>query len=154
MRTTDRAVRFALLLALVAAAAPALAGGPLIVDPKSGKPWRYAPGAVVPVFHDLGDYAVVIDWDNYPATVTFDNAVGAGQVRAGYTSWSSVPSTSLRAQVKGDFASIGLPDITGANADLVIGRWNGGGIQVIFDADGTVMENFFGVGPNVLGISS
>ena len=138
----------------LAAAAPARAGGPLIVDPTSGKPWRYAPGTVVPVFHDIGDYAVVIDWENYPATVTFDNAVGAGQVRAGFASWSSVPSTSFRAQVKGDFASLGLPDITGANADLIIGRFNGGGVHVIFDADGSVFENFFGVGPNVLGIST
>ena len=154
MRITDRAVRFALFFALVAAVAPARAGGPLIVDATSGKPWRYQPGTVVPVFHDIGDYAVVIDWNNYPATVTFDNAVGAGQVRAGFTSWSSVPSTSLRTQVKGDFASLGLPDITGANADLVIGRWNGGGIHVIFDADGSVFENFFGVGANVLGIST
>ena len=50
------------------------------------------------MFHDLGDFAVVIDWDNYPATVTFDNAVGAGQVRAGYASWvaSRAPRSARR----------------------------------------------------------
>ncbi len=56
--------------------------------------------------------------------------------------------------VQGDFSRIGLPDIDATNVTEIIGKSNGRGIYVIFDADGSIMENFFGVGPNVLGISS
>ncbi|HZW90059.1 MAG TPA: matrixin family metalloprotease, partial [Myxococcaceae bacterium] len=154
MRIADRSLRLCAVLAVLGLASVARAGGPLIVDPTSGKPFAYPVGRAVPVYHDLGDFAVVIDWVNYPATVTFDNAVGAGQVRTGFREWSSVPTSSFRAEVKGDFSALGLPDITGANANLIIGAWNGGGDHVIFDADGSVMTDFFGVGPNVLGIST
>ena len=153
MRIADRLLRLAAAVALAAIASSAAAGGPLIVDPVTRKAWVYGPGTV-PVFYDLGNFAVVSDWNNYPAQVTLDNAAGAAVVRKGFTDWSSIPTSSLRAQVRGDFASIGLPDIDGSNAGLVIGTFNGGGIHVIFDTDGSVMENFFGVGPNVLGISS
>jgi len=153
MRIADRTSRLAVAIALAALASSAAAGGPLVVDPVTGKPWIYGPGTI-PVYYDLGNFAVVYDWANYPAQVTFDNAAGAAVVRKGFTDWSSIPTTSLRAVVQGDFGKIGLPDIDGSNAALVIGAWNGGGIHVIFDADGSVMENFFGAGPNVLGISS
>ena len=49
---------------------------------------------------------------------------------------------------------IGLPDIDSTNVTSIIGTSNGRGIYVIFDADGSIMQNFFGVGDNVLGISS
>jgi hypothetical protein len=142
-----------LLVSFCFAATAAFAGGPLVVDPVTGKAYAYAPGTV-PVYYDNGDFAVVYDWNNYPATVTFPNSVGQHVVEKGYHDWSAIPSTSFHANVVGSFASIGLPDINGSNADLVIGKWNGGGVDVIFDADGSVMENFFGVGSNVLGISS
>jgi uncharacterized membrane protein len=149
------ASRNLLLAALAAVASPALAGGPLIVDNVSGKPWRYAPGAVVPVYTDLGNYSFQTDWwVDPPVDYVLDNAAGVAQVKKGFADWSSVPTSAFRAEVVGDFASIGLPDITGQNADLVIGAFNGGGIQVIFDADGTIFSDFFGVSPYVLGISS
>ena len=154
MRLAERLVRLGIAAALVGAVSGARAGAPLIVDPVSGKPWVYPPGVVVPVFHDRGDYAVVVDWANYPATKSFDNAIGAGQVRKGLEEWSAVPTSAFRAEVKGDFSRLGLPDIDGSNASLVIGAPNGGGIQVVFDADGSVFTEFFGVGPNVLGIST
>ncbi|MGA8893214.1 MAG: matrixin family metalloprotease [Anaeromyxobacteraceae bacterium] len=153
MRTASWKVLLTLLAAL--AAAPALAGGPLIVDAVTGKPWRYAPGTVVPVYTDMGDYSFQTDWwVDPPVNYVFSNEIGVGQVKAGFASWSGVSTSSFRAAVVGDFASIGLPDITGQNAELVIGAWNGGGIQVIFDADGTIFSEFFGVSPNVLGIST
>ncbi len=153
MRTASR--RLLLALALAAAASPALAGGPLIVDAVTGKPWRWAPGTVVPVYTDLGDYSFQSAWWlEPPVDYVFPNAVGVAQVRKGFADWSAVPTSSFRAEVRGDFASIGLPDIVGANAGMVIGTWNGGGIHVIFDADGTVLQEFFGVSPDVLGISS
>ena len=153
MRIASWKIHLTLLAAL--AATPALAGGPLIVDSVTGKPWRYAPGVVVPVYTDLGDYSFQSAWwVDPPVDYVFSNAVGVDQVRKGFASWSAVPTSSFRAAVVGDFASIGLPDITGQNAQLVIGAWNGGGIQVIFDADGTIFSEFFGVSPNVLGIST
>ncbi|HVP67170.1 MAG TPA: hypothetical protein VMT17_07890 [Anaeromyxobacteraceae bacterium] len=154
MRIASRTLLLFATAATAAASFPARAGAPLIVDSVSGKPWRYPPGVAVPVYHDLGDYAVVTDWANYPAQVTFGNAVGAAQVTTGLASWASVPTAAFRAVLQGDFSLIGLPDITGANADLVIGAWNGGGIDVVFDADGSIFQDFFGVGPSVLGISS
>ncbi len=54
----------------------------------------------------------------------------------------------------GDFSSVGLPDITGANAGLVIGTFNGGGIHVMYDDDGSIISSFFGAPPGVLGIAS
>src|SRR5262249_6078249 len=52
------------------------------------------------------------------------------------------------------FASIGLPDITAANANLVIGPYNGGGVQVIYDTDGKILQNVLGAPPSVLGIAT
>src|SRR5262249_5000602 len=121
MRIADRRSVLRVSLTVLCLASVARAGGPLIVDPVSGKPYHYPVGSVVPVYFDQGDLAVVPDWANYPATVTFGNAVGAGLVRTGMRQWSSVPSSSFRADVKGDFSALGLPDITAANANLVIG---------------------------------
>src|SRR5262245_36684203 len=130
----------------------AFAGGPLIINPESKKPVKY-PGTVS-VYYDLGDLATGIwDYSVDPAVqVTLDNNVGKHLVEKVYGDWSSIPTTSFRAVVAGDFSQVGLPNITGANADLVIGVFSGGGNHVIFDADGSVMTDFFGASPNVLGI--
>ena len=69
-------------------------------------------------------------------------------------SWSNVPTTSLRAKVEGNFALKGLPNIDATNITKIIGTHNGRGIYVVFDADGSIMQNFFGVSDGVLGISS
>ena len=60
----------------------------------------------------------------------------------------------MRATVVGDFSKIGLPDIDSTNVTDIIGTSNGRGIYVIFDADGSIMQNFFGAGDGILGISS
>jgi hypothetical protein len=72
----------------------------------------------------------------------------------GYAEWTNVASSYFSAAVAGDFASIGLPDITGANAGSVVGTFNGGGIHVMYDDDGSITFNFFGAPPGVLGIAS
>ena len=154
MQNNKLVFSFLFLVACTLMSSLAFAGGPLIVDQVAKKAWAYPQGGVVPVYYDNGDFAVVYDWNNYPARVTFPNSVGKKLVEKGYYDWSSIPTTSLRTNVVGDFASVGLPDINGDNAAEVIGKWNGGGVYVIFDADGTIMQNFFGVSPAVLGISS
>ena len=65
--------------------------------------------------------------------------------------WSGVPTSSFRAAVAGRSPV----DITGANVADYIGKYNGGGIQTIYDADNSViMELTGGDGYGVLGIAS
>ena len=149
-----KSVRNVLLALGAAFAGMAMAGGPLLVDPKTGTAFHYGP-APVPVYYDLGNFGVVWDYSTaIPRKVVFDNAVGANLVRTGYASWSNVPTTSLRAKVEGNFALKGLPNIDATNITKIIGTRNGRGIYVVFDADGSIMQNFFGVSDGVLGISS
>jgi hypothetical protein len=50
--------------------------------------------------------------------------------------WSAVPTSSFRAEIAGP-----LPfDVNGVNAGQIIGMPNGGGIQVIYDSDGSVIK--------------
>ena len=150
-----RQMRYRVLLALGAAmAGVSMAGGPLLVDPATGSAFHFGP-APVPVYYDLGNFGVVLDTSTpTPTKVVFDNAVGANLVRTGYASWSNVPTSSLRATVAGNFALKGLPNIDATNISRVIGTPNGRGIYVVFDADGSIMRDYFGVSDGVLGISS
>src|SRR4030095_16531443 len=116
----------------------AIAGGPLFVVPSGGtlKPARWE--GTVKVYTDQGPLG------------TLDNATANKLVANAVTQWSSVPTSSFRAVIAGQ-----LPfDVTGANAGQVIGASNGGGIQVIYDSDGSVIGDFMGAGPGVLGIAS
>jgi hypothetical protein len=122
-------------------ASTAFAGGPLIIfDPFTQTPYSYA--AAVSVFTDLGDNGVLSGADSDVLTSN------------GYAQWTGVPTASFSGAVAGDFSAVGLPNITGANAGLVVGTFNGGGIHVMYDDDGTIVANFFGAPPGVLGIAS
>ena len=125
-------------LAACALAAPALAGGPLFVVPSGGtlKPAHWE--GTVKVYTDQGSLGAL------------DNATANKLVANALKQWSSVPTSSFRAVIAGT-----LPfDVTGANAGQIIGASNGGGVQVIFDSDGSVLSDFMGAGPGVLGIAS
>jgi uncharacterized membrane protein len=154
MKSSKRSLLAAVFGAcLTLCASAAHAGGPLFLN-QDGKPLVYGPGPV-PVYYDQGDFARITDWStDPPGQVVLDNAVGRHVVEKGFGDWSNVPTSSFRATVVGDFSLLGLPDVDANNAAAVIGKWNGGGVYVIFDADGSIMENYFGVGPNVLGIST
>ena len=142
-----------LVVTAVASLAPAaFAGGPLIVNPVTKTGYHFS-AETVPVYYDLGNLGMPFDYSTN-STVIFDNSVGQKMVEKGFGDWSSIPTSSMRATVIGNFGAIGLPDIDATNVTDIIGKSNGRGIYVIFDADGSIMENFFGVGPNVLGISS
>jgi len=117
------------------------AGGPLYVfDPANQIP--YAWSGTVPVYTDLG------------ALGGMNHEQADGAVAFAFGQWTSVATSSFEAAVVGDFGSIGLPDITGANAYEIVGADNGGGLHVIYDSDGTVISDFFGAGYGVLGIAS
>ncbi len=140
MTTTSR-----LLLLLIALAVPAasFAAGPLLIfDPPTRTPWAYAPGNVNG-YTDLGAMGPTLTNAEADAIVAFS----LGQ-------WTGVASSYFSSTVAGDFGSIGLPDITGANAGLVVGTNNGGGIHVMYDNDGSIISGFFGAPAGVLGIAS
>jgi len=142
MASADNSLRRALrsLAALVACtvAAPAFAGGPLYVVPVDNvvKPARWE--GTVSVYTDQGPLGAL------------DNARANELVASTLREWSSVPTSSFKARVAGTLPE----DITGANAATVIGARNGGGIQVIYDSDGSVLADFMGVGYGVLGIAT
>jgi uncharacterized membrane protein len=129
-------------------ATAAFAGGPVYTfDYENRIPyaWNMAswPNGQVPVYTDLGTLGVLSN-ARTNAIVTF----AANQ-------WSSVPTSSFRATVAGDFSALGLGDIDDSFVESVIGTWNGGGIDVIYDNDGSIMTNFFGLPPTgVLGITN
>lgn len=74
----------------------------------------------------------------------------------GFAAWSSVPTSSFTAVDGGTMAAAyGVDaDITAANAGSVVGVFNGGGFSVIYDDDGSILADFFGVPPGVLGVAS
>jgi hypothetical protein len=47
-----------------------------------------------------------------------------------------------------------LPNIDASNVSLILGKSNGRGIYVIFDADGSIMQDYLGAPDGVLGVSS
>jgi hypothetical protein len=140
------------LLALSGAAARA--DGPLIVDPATRTGYHFGSDPI-PVYYDLGNLGIVTDYStDTPTQVVFDNAVGAHLVRKGYGDWSSVPTAAVGAYVAGNFSKKGLPDIDATNVSLIIGKSNGRGIYVIFDVDGSILQDYIGAPDGVLGVSS
>jgi Matrixin len=142
----------ATLISLCSSAA--YADGPLIVDPATRTGYHFSSDPI-PVYYDLGDLGVVTDYStDTPTQVVFDNAVGAHLVRKGYADWSGVPTAAVGAYVAGNFSKKGLPDIDATNVSLIIGRSNGRGIYVIFDVDGSILQDYIGAPDGVLGVSS
>jgi hypothetical protein len=151
-KTTRLAIALPTLWVLLAPQAHA--GGPLIVDPNTQTGFHFGPDPV-PIYYDLGNLGVVWDYSTpTPTRVVYDNKVGAHLVRQGYAEWSGVATSSLRTEVKGDFSLKGLPNINSSNVNLIIGTSNGRGIYVIFDADGSILQNYLGAPDGVLGVSS
>jgi probable HAF family extracellular repeat protein len=136
-------LRNAALLAFVAviACTSVLAGGPLYVfDPATKTPYSW-PGGHAAFYTDLGTLGQLTN-EQANAMVSFSVA-----------QWNAVPTSSFNGVVAGDFASIGLPDIDGSNIDLVLGTYNGGGVHVVYDSDGSVFTALFGSPYGVLGIT-
>jgi hypothetical protein len=153
MRKNKLAVALFIVTSVILSASVAFAGGPLIVDPKTRTAYTFGPGTV-PVYYDLGNLGTVTNYYVYPPVqVTFDNSVGKQVVQAGFNSWSRIPTSSFRANVIGDFSLLGLPNITSTNVGDIIGGPEHPGVFVIFDEDGSIMQNFLGAPDGVLGIS-
>ncbi len=118
------------------------AGGPLMMfDTTNRIPFRYK--RPPQVYSDLGALGII---SNERADKLVETAV---------YEWSNVPTSSFRADYAGDFSLIGLPDITATNAMLVIGANNGGGIHVIYDNDGFIIQNVLGASrTSTLGVAT
>lgn len=138
------------LVLTIAIITPLLAfgSGPLFMfDQTNRVPFYYDVSSPVPVYTDLGPFRTL-----NPA---ISNERADELAVLGFAEWTNVPTSSFQAQVVGDFASIGLPDINETNVTQVIGTHNGGGIHIIYDTNGRILQNFFGVSPvSTLGIAS
>ncbi len=141
-------VRSTLAVVAVGLATAALAGGPLnTFDAANRIPYHWDmsrwPNGQVPVLTDLGPLG--------PLT----NERANEMVAFAANQWSSVPTSSFRAGIYGDFSAIGLGDVDNSNINSIIGTFNDGGIDVVYDTDGSILQNFFGLPPTgVLGITS
>lgn len=145
-------IRILAVAILATAGTAALAGGPIYTyDYANRVPYVWHldswPNGAVPYYTDLGTLG------------RLSNTRADELVQMSLNEWNNVPTSSVLTTVAGDFASIGLPDIVcptvaSCNANLVVGPtvWNGGGIDVIYDNDGRILQNFFGIF-GALGIS-
>ena len=138
-----------LILAVVAALGSiAFAGGPLIVDAKTRRAYHYDVSEAVPIYYDRGNFGLAWDYSvDPPRQVPLSNWYGKRMVEKGFGDWGNVATSSLRTTVRGNFSQLGLPDITASNITQIIGKSNGRGIYIVFDEDGSIMSDFFGVGP-------
>jgi hypothetical protein len=130
------------------------AAGFLLTNDKPGdpRPLRWNTSAPIPVYTDLGVFSYAADG----VTPFITNQRAREMVAFALKQWSDVPTSTLKAYVAGDFTkvpSIGV-DVTADNVGLVYGRYNGGGMHVVFDTDGRILEEYFGVPRDaVLGIA-
>ena len=150
MNSKKRAIQVAALAGAMLAMT-AQAGGPLYMFNET-TPYTWDVSTPVQVYTDLGDLCDTNpDW---PYSGCLTNEQADAEVAFAFGQWTAVPSSTFQAEVAGDFADIGLGDITGATAHLVVDTWNGGGYHVMYDSDSSIVQDFFGAPSNVLGISS
>ncbi|MFH7043739.1 hypothetical protein ABT392_15670 [Paucibacter sp. JuS9] len=132
----------------------AQAAGPLYTTDKPGKPTplRWNTSKPVPIYTDLGVYAYDVDG----VTPFITNERAREMVAFAVKQWSDVKTSTWKGYVAGDFTkvpSIGA-NVDATNVDKVYGQYNGGGMHVIYDTDGSILENYFGLPKDaVLGIA-
>lgn len=152
MATTPTRWLAALLAAVTCFAAHA--AGVLYTNDKPGnpQPLRWNTSKPIPVYTDLGVFTY--DFDGTTPFITNERADQL--VAFALNQWSKVATSTLKAKVVGDFTqvpSIG-GDVTAANAAKVFAAYNGGGLHVVYDTDGSILESYFGVSKyDVLGIA-
>lgn len=147
--------KLSLAVAATLAAGAAQAAGPLYLSQDTGelKPlvWDTSNGPI-PVYTDGGG-AFTYDYDGVTPFLTIDRA---NEITAfAFKQWSQVPTSTFRAEIAGTIAQkTGIADITGANADEFYGKQNGYGFWVLYDTDGSILQDYFGVPREaVLGIA-
>ena len=152
-------LKHALTVLVLAGATLAQAGGPLLLTDSTRSPqplrWDTSKGPIQ-VYTDIGPYVYKDD-----GSVFLTNAQADKITAFALTQWSSVPTSTWRAVTDpkkfkkfSDVPSIGVDVMDGETAKLVYGQPNEGGIYVIYDQHGQVIEEYFGVPKDqVLGIA-
>jgi hypothetical protein len=130
------------------------AAGPLFMtDTNPPRPyvWDTSKGPI-PAWTDGGG-AFTYGYDGVTPFITIARANEITQFAL--DQWSKVGTATLDATVKGTIAGkTGIADVTGANADKFYGVENGYGLWVLYDTDGSILEDYFGVSRYaVLGIA-
>ncbi|MFL6658665.1 MAG: hypothetical protein ACJ8GW_11370 [Massilia sp.] len=151
--------KFSLAAGLFLLATLARAGGPLMLtdDPKNPQPLRWDTShGPIQVYTDIGNYVYRND-----GSVFMDSAAADKITAFALAQWSNVPTSTWKAVTDpskfkkfSDVPSIGVDVKDGATAQKVYGQPNEGGIYVIYDQEGLVIEEYFGAPRDqVLGIA-
>jgi hypothetical protein len=132
-------------VALVLTTGSAQAAGPLYLqDTSPPRPytWDTSQGPI-PVWTDGGG-AFTYWYDGVTPFITIDRANEITQFA--FQQWSNVPTSTLKAGIAGTIAGkTGIADVTAENASLLYEAENGRGVWVIYDTDGAILEEYFGV---------
>ena len=148
----------AAIAAALLAAVPSRAGGPLMLTdhPRNPQPLRWDTSKPVQVYTDIGDYSYRND-----GSVFLSNAQADKITAFALKQWSDVATSTWKAVTDpskfkkfSQVPSIGVDVKDGETAKLVYGQANEGGMYVIYDQHGLVIEEFFGAPRDqVLGIA-
>ena len=133
-----------ILISSIFASSTVLAAGPLLTtDDGQPKPyvWDTTQGSI-PVYVD-GGTAFTFDYDG-SVFLSIDRANEITQFA--FDQWNNVETSTFRADIAGTIKDkTGIADVTGANAIKLYTEYNGGGFYVLYDTDGSILEDFFGV---------
>ena len=164
MKSLNLTIKLALAATLTVAATATYAAGPLrVTDGSDPQPlrWNTANGSI-PVYTDGGPTAMLdgeevevftFDFDGTTPFITIDRADEVTQFA--FEQWNNVASATFEANVAGTIEDqIGLADVNVDTADQVYFTENGYGFWVVYDTDGQILSDLFGVSPtSVLGIA-
>ena len=142
------------VLGLMLVGGAAQAAGPLYLqDTSPPRPyvWDTSKGSI-PVWTDGGG-AFTYDFDGVTPFITIARANEITQFA--FEQWNKVPTATFQAGIAGTIKNkTGITDVTGANAAQFYEKQNGYGFWVLYDTDGSILEQYFGVPRDaVLGIA-
>jgi hypothetical protein len=147
--------KLTIAVGLTLAACVANAAGPLYLWDGGSEPTPYkwdTSNGPIPVWTDGGE-AFTFDYDGVTPFITIERA---NEITAfAFNEWTEVSTSTFSAEIAGTIEEqIGVADINSTNADAVYGPENGYGFWVVYDTDGYILENTFGVPRTaVLGIA-
>ena len=142
-----------LAIATLLSASAVQAGGPLYTT-DDGNPtpfvWDTSKGSI-PVYVDGGE---VFTYD-YDGSVFLSIKRAQEITQFAFDQWNNVETSTFRADIAGTIEDqTGVADVTGSNALPFYTQQNGYGFWVLYDTDGSILENVFGVPKTaVLGIA-
>ena len=150
--------KFPLAAALLLALSLAQAAGPLLLTehPRNPQPLRWDTSKPVQVYTDIGPLTYRDDGSEF-----LNNAQADRITAFALKQWSDVPTSTWRAvndpakfKKFNQVPSIGVDVVDGATAQRIYGQPNEGGLYVIYDQHGQVIEEIFGAPKDqVLGIA-